>query len=101
MREGPLTTDLSGPKASAESLTPRSNLVVADAVDFRSIFFSSATALGAQGSILAGRKSCWYVVLACGIVREPNRHNHVHVLSVTLLPAHPTELNCRMDLASI
>ena len=39
-------TDFSGPKASEESLTPRrSNLVVADAVDFQVDFFSSAPAL--------------------------------------------------------
>ena len=36
MKQRPPATDLSGPKASAESLTPRSNsLAVADAVDFQ------------------------------------------------------------------
>ena len=49
MKQRPLATDLSGPKASAESLTPRrSSLAEADAVDFQSdlFLFSPAAALG-------------------------------------------------------
>lgn len=47
MKQRPPATDLSGPKASAESLTPRrSNLAVADTVDFQFDLFSSAKALG-------------------------------------------------------
>ena len=44
MKQRPPARDLSGPKASAESLTPqRSSLAVADAVDFHwSNFFLSA-----------------------------------------------------------
>ena len=43
-KQRPPATDLSGPKASAESLTPRrSNLAVADAVDFQfDLFFPMA-----------------------------------------------------------
>ena len=42
-------TDLRGPKVSAESLTRRrSNLAVADAVDFQFDSFSSAVALGSS-----------------------------------------------------
>ena len=52
MKQSPLATDLRGPKAPAESLTPqRINLAVADAVDFQSDFFSSATALGSVSSL--------------------------------------------------
>ena len=44
-------TDLSGGKASAESLTPRrSNLTVEKAVDFQSDLFSSAVALASGRS---------------------------------------------------
>jgi len=47
IKQRPPATDLSGPKASAESLTPRrSNLAVADALDFQFDLFSSAAALG-------------------------------------------------------
>ena len=47
IKQRPPATDFSGPKASAESLTPRrSNLAVADAVDFQSRLFSFAAALG-------------------------------------------------------
>jgi hypothetical protein len=43
MKQRPPATALRGPKASAESLTPRrSNLAVADAVDFQFDLFSSA-----------------------------------------------------------
>ena len=45
IKHRPPATDLSGPKASAESLTPRRiNLAVADAVDFQFDFFSFAGA---------------------------------------------------------
>jgi len=47
IKQRPPATDLSGPKASAESLTPRrTNLAVADAVDLQLGLLSSATALG-------------------------------------------------------
>ena len=43
MKQSPPATDLSGPKASEESLTPRRNsLAVADAVDFQSDLFLSS-----------------------------------------------------------
>jgi len=56
MKQSPPATDLSGPKASAESLTPRrSNPAVADTVDFQVDLFPSA---GALGSILSlGRRA--------------------------------------------
>jgi hypothetical protein len=62
MKQRPPATDLSGPKASAESFTPRrTNLAVADVVDFQFTFFSSATALvpalpsgRRTGDVLAG-----------------------------------------------
>ena len=42
IKQRPPATDLSGPKASADSLTPRRiNLAVADAVDFQFDLFSS------------------------------------------------------------
>ena len=47
IKQRPPATDLRGPKASAVSLTPRrSNLAVADAVDFQFDLVSSAAALG-------------------------------------------------------
>ena len=46
MKQRPPATDLSGPKTSAESLTPRrSNLADDDAVDFQSGLFTSAAPL--------------------------------------------------------
>ena len=46
MKQRPLATDLRGPKASAESLTPRrTSLAEADAVDFQSDLLSSGAAL--------------------------------------------------------
>ena len=46
-KQRPLATDLSGPKASEESLTPRrSNLAAADVVDFQLDFFSSGATFG-------------------------------------------------------
>jgi hypothetical protein len=51
IKQRPPATDLSGPKASAESLTPRrSNLAVADAVDFQFDFFSFVATLGSAFS---------------------------------------------------
>ena len=45
-KQRPPATDLSGPKASTESLTPRrTNLAEDDAVDFQSGLFSSAAQL--------------------------------------------------------
>ena len=50
IKQRPPATALSGPKASAESLTPRrSNLAAPDAVDFQLDLFSST---GAHGSAL-------------------------------------------------
>jgi len=45
-----VATDLSGPKPCTESLTPRSNSAVADAVDLEFDSFSSAAALGSRDS---------------------------------------------------
>ena len=56
IKQRPPATDLSGPKASEESLTPqRSNLAVAIAVDFQLDFFSLAAALGS--AFLSGIRS--------------------------------------------
>jgi len=56
IKQRPPATDLSGPKASAESLTPRrSNLAATDAVDFQFDLSSSATALGS--ALLLGRRT--------------------------------------------
>jgi len=46
VKQRAVATDLSGPKAFAESLTPRSNLAVEDAVAFEFDFSLSAAALG-------------------------------------------------------
>ena len=47
MKQSPPAADLSGGKASAESLTPRrSNFAVAEAVDFQFNFFSLAVPPG-------------------------------------------------------
>ena len=47
IKQRPPATDLSGPKASAESLTPRrSNLAVADTVDLQFGSLPSAVTLG-------------------------------------------------------
>lgn len=54
IKQRPPATDLSGPKASAESLTPRrSNFAVADAVDLQPGLLPPATALGLP--LLSGR----------------------------------------------
>ena len=51
IKQRPPATALSGPKTSAESLTPRrSNLAEADAVVFQPDLFSSATATGSTTS---------------------------------------------------
>jgi len=56
IKQRPPVAALSGGKASAESLTPRrSNLAVADAVDFQFDFFSSAAELGS--TLSSGRRS--------------------------------------------
>ena len=56
IKQRPPATDLSGPKALADSLTPRrSNLAVADAVDFQFDFFSSAV----FSSLLLGWGASW------------------------------------------
>ena len=56
IKQRPPATDLSGPKASADSFTPRSsNLAVADAVDLQLDLFLSAAALGSEFS--SGRTS--------------------------------------------
>jgi len=55
MKQRPPATDLSGPKASAESLTPRrSNLAVAEAVDFQLDFFSFSFAAVLGSAPLSG-----------------------------------------------
>ena len=56
MKQRPPVTDLSGPKASADSLTPRrSSLAVADTVDFHPDFFSPAV----LGLLLLGWVASW------------------------------------------
>ena len=54
IKQRPPATDLSGPKASADSLTPlSSNLAVATAVDLQLDLFSLAAGLGPAPSGLA------------------------------------------------
>ena len=87
IKQRPPATALSGPKASAESLTPRSsNLAVADAVDFQSDLFSFAAVLGSalsSGRMSSGTRSGIIVpsTLSEGTVRYSNGNKHVHVLS--------------------
>ena len=90
MKQRPPATDLSGPKASVESLTPRrSNLAVADAVDFQFDLFSSTAALGSvtsPGRRISGTRSGAVEVPALlgsseGMIRGSNQNNNVHILS--------------------
>jgi len=80
-----LAIDLSGPKALAESLTPRSNSAVADRVDLQFEYFSSAAALSSRVS--SGRTpGPWsgragVSTLSGGIVRGSDQNNCVHILS--------------------
>jgi len=78
--------DLSGPKAPAKSLTPRSNSAAADAVDLQFDFFSPASALGSRVS--SGRTTsdtesggAEMTVLSEGTMRCSDQNNHDHVLS--------------------
>jgi hypothetical protein len=60
MKQRPPATDLSGPKASAESFTPRrSNLAVADVVDFQLDFLSPAAVLGSALSLERRSSGSW------------------------------------------
>ena len=83
IKQRPPATALSGPKASAVSLTPRSsNLAVADAVDLQSDLFSSATVLGS--ALPSGQMSPSIVdasTLSEVTIRYSNGNKHVHVLS--------------------
>ena len=87
IKQRPPATALSGPKASAESLTPRSShLAVADAVDFQSDLFSFTAALGS--ALSSGRMSrdirsgiADASTLSEGTIRHSNGNKHVHVLS--------------------
>jgi len=91
IKQRPPATDLSGPKASAESLTPRrSNLAVADAVDFQLDLFPSAAAPGSvfssgRGSSGAGPGVVEGSTLSEGTIRGGSRNNNVHILSGFLL----------------
>jgi len=76
--------DLSGPKAPGESLTPRSNSAMADAVDLQ--FDSLASAFGSRVS--SGRTTSdpepgrtEVTALSEGAMRCSDQNNHVHVLS--------------------
>ena len=54
IKQRPPATDLSGPKASAESLTPqRSNLAETDTVDFKFDLYSSAAGLLVSADVLS------------------------------------------------
>ena len=71
IKQRPPATDLSGPNASAESLTPRrSNLAVANAVDFQFDFFSSVAAFVSAAPVLSE-----------GAIRHSGRGKNDHVLS--------------------
>jgi len=77
--------DLSGPKAPGESLTPRSNSAVADAVDLQFDFFSSASPLGSRVS--SGRTTsdpesggAGMTALSEGMMRCSDQNNHDHAL---------------------
>ena len=64
MKQSPPATDLSGPKASAVSLTPRrKSPAVAAAVDFQSDLFLSAV----LGSLLSGGGSSWAGLAISGV----------------------------------
>ena len=86
IKQRPPATDLSGPKASAESVTPRrSNLAVAYAVDFQFDFLSPAAALGSAVSS-GWTSSCTLsetvevTTLSEGTIKYSNRNQNVHVL---------------------
>ena len=87
MKQRPPATDLSGPKASAESLTPRrSNFAAENAVDFQFGLLSSATALGSALSPeprTAGPRLGMAEVptLSGGMIRGGNWNDFIHVLS--------------------
>ena len=72
VKQRPPAIDLSGPKASAKSLTPRrSNLAVAKAIDFQLNFFSFAVALSSEFS--SGRGSCCTRSRTAGVPAPPKR----------------------------
>jgi len=85
IKQRPPATDLSGPKASADSLTPRrSSLAVADAVDFQPDFLSSAV----FGSLLPGLGASWVgfgtaevPVFAEETIKDGTAGRIVHILS--------------------
>jgi hypothetical protein len=87
MKQRLLATDLSGPKASEESRTPRrSNLAVVDAVDLQFDFFSSAMALGSVPSLGrrpsgTGSRMVKMPVLSEGTIRDGNGNNRVYIPS--------------------
>jgi len=81
-----LATDLSGPKALVESLTPRSSSAAADVVDLEFEFSSSAAALGLKvpsGRIASCPRSGRAEIskLSERTIRDSDESNHVHVLS--------------------
>jgi hypothetical protein len=61
IKQRPPATDLSGPKASADSLTPRSsNLAVATAVDLQ--LDLSSLAAGPGSALSSGLTTSWHLV---------------------------------------
>jgi len=85
MKQRPPATDLSGPKASADSLTPRrSSLAVADVVDFQPDFFSSAvfgSLLLGWGASRVGLGTAGVPVFAGETVKGGTAGRIVHILS--------------------
>ena len=84
IKQRPPATDLSGPNASAESLTPRSsNLAVEDAADLQFDLSSFTTALSSALSLgrrFSGTRSKTGEVptISGGTVRYCSQNNHVH-----------------------
>ena len=71
IKQRPPATDLSGPKASAESLTPRrNNLAAADAVDLQLDLFSFAAAFGSAFSFSTRSGMAEASTLSEGVIRR-------------------------------
>jgi len=82
MKQRDLARDLSGPKAAAESVIPRSSSAVADTVDLRFGLFPSAAGLGSR--ISSGRTTSGpYSMSALSerTIRSSHKSNRVYIPS--------------------
>jgi len=82
MKQRDLERDLSGPKAAAESLAPRSSSVMAATVDSRFGFFSSVAGLGS--GVSSGRTTSGpYSMSALSemMIRGSHENDHVYIPS--------------------